>query len=189
MGSWLSHGVVFIQPVNGVRHLTKPIQPAEIAELFDQSAAKLEFYASQWTTSPEDCVQEAIVELAALPVRPENPVAWLFRVVRNRALNFSRSQRRRTAREKDAAQTDTCRLDPANQVQRDDERIQLEAVLKGLATEEQELVVLRIWSGMGWRDIAEVTGIPSSTAQRRYVAALEKMKHRLETKCPTNRKN
>ena len=39
MGSWLSRGVVFIQPVNGVRHLTKPIQPAEIAELFDDIGA------------------------------------------------------------------------------------------------------------------------------------------------------
>lgn len=68
----------------------------------------------------------------------------------------------------------------------EDEQQQMLAVLDELATDERELVVLRIWSGLGWREIAELTGTSSSSAQRRYVAALEKMKQRLETKCRTN---
>ena len=57
--------------------------------------------------------------------------------------------------------------------------------LEGLPTEDRELIVLRIWSGLGWREIAELTSTSSSTAQRRYVRALEKMKLRLETECLT----
>jgi RNA polymerase sigma-70 factor (ECF subfamily) len=166
--------------------LTKPIEPREIAGLLDQHAARLEFYAAQWTNAPEDCVQEAIVELAGQPVKPENVVAWLFRVVRNRALNQSRSQRRRAEREKNAARPDLQQLDPARRLQVEDEQNKTMAVLNKLPTDDRELVVLRIWSGLAWQEIAQLTGTSSSSAQRRYVAALEKMKQRLETKCPTN---
>jgi RNA polymerase sigma-70 factor (ECF subfamily) len=165
--------------------LTKRIETRELGRLLDQYASPLALYATQWTNAPDDCVQEAIVELAAQPVRPENPVAWLFRVVRNRALNQSRSARRRTAREKTAARPEMDSLDPAKRVQFDEEQIHLLRVLEQLPPDDRELIVLRIWSGMSWSEIAELTAISSSSAHRRYVAALEKMKLRLETPCPT----
>lgn len=127
-----------------------------------------------------------MVELAALPAKPENSVAWLYRVVRHRALNNLRSQARRAAREKDVARSDACQMDPSINMQEDDERARITNVLDGLSAEQRELVVLRIWSGLGWREIEDLTGVPSSTAHRRYTAALETMKRQLETKCPTN---
>jgi RNA polymerase sigma-70 factor (ECF subfamily) len=166
--------------------LTKPIDPGELGQLLDEYASPLALYASQWTNGPEDCVQEAIVELAAQAIRPDNPVAWLFRVVRNRALNQSRSQRRQTAREKTAARPDVYQHEPSRRIEGDEERTKLLNTLESLNREDRELVVLRIWSGLSWQEIAEITATSSSTAQRRYVAALEKMKQRLETKCPTN---
>ncbi|MFV2068691.1 MAG: RNA polymerase sigma factor [Pirellulales bacterium] len=74
-----------------------------LAELVDAHAAALELFASRWTAAPEDCVQEAFVELARQTSEPENVGAWLFRVVRNRALNVARSDRRRREREQVAA--------------------------------------------------------------------------------------
>jgi RNA polymerase sigma-70 factor (ECF subfamily) len=156
--------------------LTKPIEPTEIADLLDQYAASLELYASQWTGSPEDCVQEAFVALAGQAKQPENQVGWLFRVVRNRALNEFRASRRRDERERVAAKPDFHGADPATHSEIDEQRNELLGVLEELQPDDRELIVLRIWSGLNWREIAELTGTSSSSAQRRYVAALEKMK-------------
>ena len=58
-----------------------------LAQLLDQHAAALELYARQWCDSPEDVVQEAFLKLAGQRDLPANPAAWLFRVVRNGAID------------------------------------------------------------------------------------------------------
>ena len=63
-----------------------------IAEMLDRHGPALAFYARQWTSTADDCVQEALVELARQPATPDNPAAWLYRVVRNRALNAARAR-------------------------------------------------------------------------------------------------
>ncbi len=75
--------------------MPQPVDAALIAELFDRHAAALEFYAAQRTSAPQDCVQEAFLELARQDSSPVDPGAWLFRVVRNRALNAARAEQRR----------------------------------------------------------------------------------------------
>ena len=63
-----------------------------LARLIDETASALVLYARQWTSAPEDVVQEAFVKLAALTSRPDQPVAWLYRVVRNAALTAARGK-------------------------------------------------------------------------------------------------
>lgn len=130
-------------------------------------------------------MQEAFVALAGQTKPPENPVAWLFRVVRHRAFNEFRSSQRRTERERNVAQPNFHRSDPADLTEIDEERKRMLGVLEQMQSDDRELIVLRIWSGLSWGEIAELTETSSSTAQRHYVAALEKMKIRLETKCLT----
>ena len=66
------------------QHLTAEM----LQQLLDQHASALALFASQWTTAPEDCVQEAFVELLRQPCPPDCMAAWLFRVVRNRAISM-----------------------------------------------------------------------------------------------------
>jgi RNA polymerase sigma factor (sigma-70 family) len=155
-----------------------------IAEMFDRHAAALALYASQWTTSAEDCVQEALVELARQPQAPDNPAAWLYRTVRNRALNAARSARRRSAHEQAAAKARLARRsaapDPAVEAS-------LADLLAALDATSREIVVLRVWGGLAWQEIAELVGGSKSTAQRHYVQALELLrKHGEPRSCPTN---
>ncbi len=171
----------------GVFRLTKPIESHEIADLLDQFGASMAFYASQWTAAPEDCVQEAFVALAGQAKLPESPVSWLFRVVRNRALNEYRATRRRSKRELKAAKPDLCRSDPAEKSEFDEERNRMLDMLGRLNPRDRELIVLRIWSELSWSEISELTGTSTSSAQRNYVAALEKLKKKLESKCMTKR--
>ena len=154
-----------------------------IAELLRQHGEALHRYAAQWTVSPEDCVQEAMVKLAGLKELPDSPAAWLYRVIRNDALNRGRGERRRTAHEQHAAQLHQQRVSETGS----SEDLQaLNAALGSLAAADRELVTLRIWSSLTWEQIGQLTNQSSSNAQRRYVAALKKIKTRLETTCPTN---
>ncbi len=48
----------------------RPATAELLAALLDEHGPALALYAAQWTDAPEDCVQEALVELARLPIAP-----------------------------------------------------------------------------------------------------------------------
>src|SRR3954467_136039 len=76
-----------------------PIDAEQLGRLLDEHGSALALYAAQWTDAPDDCVQEALVELARVRQSPEHVIAWLYRVVKHRALNAARGDRRRRDRE------------------------------------------------------------------------------------------
>src|SRR5690606_19896024 len=96
--------------------------PAQLAELvgrvLDQHGAALALYAAQWSPTPDDCVQEALIELARTRPLPEQPVAWVYRVVKCRALNSARAQRRRNEREQAAWMSRLTSLDDRSELER-----------------------------------------------------------------------
>lgn len=164
-----------------------PVNAQLIATLLQQHADALHRYAAQWTVFPDDCVQEAFVKLAGQRELPDSVAAWLYRVVKNAAINRAKSERRRNKHEQLAAQKLAAdRLASIDQSPESDEQESLEAALGVLSAEERELVVLRIWSQLTWQEIGDLTGQSSSSAQRHYVAVLKKLKKKLEQPCPPN---
>ena len=146
---------------------------ALIAEMLDRHAAALELYAAQWTSTAEDCVQEALLQLASLTAKPENPRAWLYRVVRNRALNMARSASRRGAHERSAAAIQ------ARDQARDQESCEakdLSDAVAALPDELREAIVLRVWGQLTWNEVAAVTGMSSTSMQRRYASGLRMLR-------------
>ena len=79
------------------------VGPEFLGRLFDRHAAALELYARQLCDCSEDVVQEALIELAGQARTPDDAVAWLYRVVRNKAISALRSARRRKRHETEAA--------------------------------------------------------------------------------------
>jgi imidazolonepropionase len=69
--------------------------PEFLGRLVESHAAALVLYARQWCSAPEDVVQEAFVKLAGQRPEPDCLTAWLYRVVRNRAVSAARTGRRR----------------------------------------------------------------------------------------------
>jgi RNA polymerase sigma-70 factor (ECF subfamily) len=63
-----------------------------------------------------------------------------------------------------------------------------EEALRRMPGEQREIVVLRIWSGLSFAQIAEVTRSSISTVHDRYAAALKQIRRELETPCPTRTK-
>jgi len=149
-----------------------------LAALLDRHGGPLALYAARWTTAADDCVQEALVLLAAQPTVPDNPVAWLYRVVKHRALNRARGERRRTLHEQQAWQR-RLPVDPGDEVRRE----LLDAVA-ALPAEHGEVVLLKTWGGLTFAEIAEVVGESSSTVHRRYQSALEQLRKLWRTPCP-----
>lgn len=164
--------------------MNEPIDAQRLAELLERHGGPLALYAAGWTRDAEDCVQEALVELARQPSVPENVVAWLYRVVRNRALNAARGSRRRRIREEKAARLRPAEsasgapLDPAD-------ALAVAEALDGLPPLDRQLVVLRIWGQLTWEEIATVAGLARTTACRRYRQALTTLKNGLEPPCST----
>lgn len=164
---------------------TGPIGPELLGRLFDGHAAALELYARQWCDSPEDVVQEALVRLAAEPRRPADPVAWLYRVVRSRAWNASRSARRRKRHETAAATMAAAALVPSLGDSLDAQAAA--AALASLVEEEREVVVAHIWGGLTFVEIGQLMSTSDSTAHRRFVAGLNALRQKLRTPCLKNR--
>jgi RNA polymerase sigma-70 factor (ECF subfamily) len=161
--------------------MSRPVDVALIAEMFDRNAATLEFYAAQWTTMPQDCVQEAFLQLARQASPPTDPGSWLFRVVRNRALNAARAESRRAAHEAHAAR----RQATSRHVADPGDAAAIADLLQLLADEQREIVVLRVWGQLSWQEIADIVNVSRSAAHRNYVQALNQLRNHLEpSSCP-----
>jgi RNA polymerase sigma factor (sigma-70 family) len=162
------------------------MSPADFARLVDRHAAPLVLYARQWCDEPEDVVQEAFFKLVRQGVAPDDPVAWLYRVARNGALDAAKKSRRRQRRESAAARPVRWFVEP--QVDGLDAEAAV-AALERLPTEEREVIVARHWGGLSYEQIAVVAGCSASTAFRRYTAGVEALRKRLEVSCPNRSTN
>ena len=155
----------------------------QISQLLDRHGAALVLYARQWCDAPDDVVQEALIALWRLPQPPENPVGWLYRAVRNGAIDCSRAERRRTTREAAAARSrPQAWFLPASESGL--EGAEVAAALATLPIEQREIIVARLWSGLTFAQIAELTDSSTSTAHRRYVEGLTILRERLLASCP-----
>jgi RNA polymerase sigma-70 factor (ECF subfamily) len=152
-----------------------------LAGLIDGHAAALRLYARQWTAAPEDAVQQAFCKLATVAA-PDDPVAWLYRSVRNAAIDAGRGDRRRRTREERSARPErwfddsaAAGLDAATAV----------AALEALPGEQREVIVARLWGGLTFDQIAAANGSSVSSAHRRFEAGIAALRVHLGEPCPT----
>jgi RNA polymerase sigma-70 factor (ECF subfamily) len=158
--------------------------PDELAELVDRHAAALVLYARQWCGSPEDVVQTAFLKLVRLRARPDNLVPWLYRVVRNGAIDASRAARRRTKYEGAAADRADPWFSPPDDPTGLDARAAADA-LTSLPDETREIVIAHLWGGLTFEQIAQTLGSSAATCYRRYAAGLAALRLKLGAECPT----
>lgn len=150
-----------------------------LASLLDRHGPPLILYARQWCPCPEDVVQDCFGKLATLPHEPTDPVAWLYRAVRNRAIDLAKSARRRSQRESAVARSEIWfeSID-------DEEAQRAVEALKDLPLELRDVIVARIWGGLTLEQIAQVADCSISTAFRRYEAGIAALQLKLGALCP-----
>jgi RNA polymerase sigma-70 factor (ECF subfamily) len=155
-----------------------PITPETLGRLYRQHAPALRLFARQWAAA-EDVVQEAFLKLARQVPPPEQPLPWLYTVVRNEALAARRGDARRRQREVRAGAAEAWFV-------RADDRLDAAEATRALAElhlELREVVVARVWGGLTFDEIARLVGCSLPTAHRRYQAGLTQLHARLEGRC------
>ncbi|MEM0926154.1 MAG: sigma-70 family RNA polymerase sigma factor [Planctomycetota bacterium] len=161
-----------------------PIQPETLCLVWDRYSQRLGVIARGLGQGSEDAMQEAFVELAKQPQLPEDPLAWLVRVMRNRMFDRFRSEKRRKAREQkyvEAREADAPWTTRAvSQGLIENESIQrLTESFRSLSHSQREVLVLHVWGEMTFSQIAEATGKSTSACHREYKAALKVIAERL----------
>ena len=148
----------------------------EVRRLYDQHGPALVAYARGFlpdAAAAEDVVHQVFLRLLSAELTmPDAPVAYVYRAVRNAALNARRNGLR------------LVELDPQSSIFRHrggnrEAALALERALAELPEEQREVVVMRVWSGLTLEEIAAATTTPLNTAASRYRYALEKLREKL----------
>jgi RNA polymerase sigma-70 factor (ECF subfamily) len=143
----------------------------------DRHGPALLLYARQWCRSRadgEDAVQDGFVRFWKSRGRARDDTAYLFACVRTAALDLSRAGERRRRHEAAVSVFE-------NAPEHDDLREAVEIALKQLPVEQREVLVMKIWGGLTFAQIADVLAIPGNTAASRYRYALERLEATLAT--------
>lgn len=141
---------------------SKPMEDAPtLRQVFQAEESALLRYAyglvGQRETA-EDLVQEAFLKLHAHWHEVENKKAWLFRAIRNLALNHLRDHRRETVL--DAAKDwESGAPDPERALARMEAVGTLQLLISELREEERQLIGLKYHEGLKYDQISERTGM------------------------------
>lgn len=149
---------------------------------FEEHADKLLLFARQQCRVPsdaEDLLQEALVEAWSRHAGPGvPPLPLVYSTLRRRAIDQARSLDRRQAREQMTAEQAPEWF--VENFDGDDEARVIQAAMEQLPNEQREVLTLKIWGGLTFREIAETVGVSLNTAASRYRYALEALRAVLE---------
>jgi len=112
----------------------------------------------------------------------EHARAWLLAIVRNCCFTYQRSDRRQsgTVPFNEATQTAASEDDdPAAVVMHRSECAALHAAIAALPIEFREMIVLREFEQMDYRQIASIVGVPVGTVMSRLSRARERLREAL----------
>lgn len=161
------------QDVTLPQHL---LSAEDVRQLYDRHGPALMLYARSYVAdggAAEDVVHGVFLKLLrGKQVVLERPAAYLYRAVRNAALNAGRDRSHETSLP-DAElwfSRPGCGPEVALALQRE---------IWQLPEEQREVVIMRIWSGVTFEEVAEATGVTVNTAASRYRYALAKLRDRL----------
>ncbi|MEM9645437.1 MAG: RNA polymerase sigma factor [Planctomycetota bacterium] len=154
-----------LNPTPRVKRTGAPdLNELTVRTLFDSEETPLLRYAFSLVGQravAEDIVQEVFLQLHARWGEIDSPRAWLFRSVRNRAYNHVRDHRREILSSDASDMQDTQRhSDPPDAVfLRLEAQGTLRQLLQELNDQDRELVTLKYFEGLAYRDISTRTGL------------------------------
>lgn len=149
-----------------------PIDPQTLQQLIQQQWLPLLYWVGRNRHWAEDIVQEAFVKLATADPVPDAPLAWLYRVSRNLAINAQKQQRNRQARELHASQHADLRASHFSNA----EIIELTETLDRMPEAEREIIVARIWGNLSFEEIAAVTHSNKAAVWRAFQSGLQELR-------------
>jgi RNA polymerase sigma-70 factor (ECF subfamily) len=152
----------------------------EVSQLYARHGPALVLYARSYVVdggAAEDVVHRVFLRMLTRNYRVTgNAAAYLYRSVRNEAMNDRRSRSRETPL------VEGHRWFRSNGSANEQEGLVLERAIAELPDEQRDAVVMRIWSGLTFEEIGEATGVSVHTAASRYRYGLGKLRDLLGTR-------
>ncbi len=153
------------------------IDATTLRALWDEHADRLLLIARAIGEPAEDAVQEAFVALAMQTSVPNDPLAWLATVARNRLRGWRRSWLRRRNRETLVGNKQWFSGDAFLIDQKIDGHVVAEA-LRQMRSPQREIIVMHLWGDMTFESIAGVVGGSRASAHRNFQRGIEDLKQR-----------
>jgi RNA polymerase sigma-70 factor (ECF subfamily) len=153
------------------------LQQGDVERLYEAHGRVLLAYACAFVRSvpaAEDILHQVFARLLRDGVVINGPpLPYLCRAVRNAALNDRRLRARESALTEDEhwLQAPT-RMEEA--------ALAVEQAMASLPSEQREVVVLHIWGGFTFQEVADLLAISPNTAASRYRYALGKMRETMK---------
>lgn len=162
-------------------------------ELYSRYARRVLLYCSRILdsrTAAEDVLQESFVDFlryirstnvsteSKLP-EVRNVPALLMRIARNRCLNIKRQERIATV-PLDELQLPALHDDSSAESMSEEMAELLRESLPLLGDEYREALVLQMYNGLSYQEIAELLGVPLTTVRNRIVRAKNKLRDILQ---------
>ena len=160
-------------------------EQATVEELYDRFARSLFRYAFALLGSAddaEDAVQEVFVRVARESrrlARVRNPKPYLFTATRNAAYSVLRSKRRRQDLQ-EVIGADLAAGSAAGEAEDCVECAALREAFAGLPLEQREVLVLKVFEEMTFREIAGAVGASINTVASRYRYGIGRLRQALE---------
>lgn len=161
---------------------------ATLSGLFDLTSTRLVRLAVTITHNQhdaEDAVQSILARVATTPKQlsqAREPWHYLLRMVRNESLLILRRRRRALSLDN---LSDLLTCVSVDQAEQEESFRAIWLALRQLPVRQSEVVVLKVWEGLTFAQIAEVLAIRSATAASRYRYALAKLSVALAAQSPT----
>jgi RNA polymerase sigma-70 factor (ECF subfamily) len=166
---------------------------AAFGELVGRYMRRAYFGALGLVGSPEDALdlsQEAFVRAyrARKKIDPDRPFyTWLYQILRRLCFNFNRD--RKLHREKLAEATSWMKAhadyqagegDPQRRLEREQDRLRVRAGIESLPDRDREILVLKEFEGLRYREIAALMNIPIGTVMSRLYSARQRLAAAIE---------
>jgi RNA polymerase sigma-70 factor (ECF subfamily) len=154
---------------------------AAFAELYDACGNRLHHYLAVRLGSREaadDIVQSAFLRAVKSRRRfrgVENPVAYMFQIARNEAFRAAKRQQHMPKAMLAGELFVEAGENESDQTDQDDAEV-VSAALSRLRADDREIIELKVFAGLTFREVAEVTGMPQGTVATRYRRALESLR-------------
>jgi len=161
----------------------------ELAERTGRAAYGLALQLMRNQADAQDVTQDTLLKFFATLDRfdTSRPVLpWIFRIVRNSAVDLGRRKFVRRGPSLDTGAHDGSAIDPVDEKPDpsvDSERQELQRkiweALRGLASQHSEILVLRDYQDLSYREISEVLSIPQGTVMSRLHTARGRLRQHL----------
>jgi RNA polymerase sigma-70 factor (ECF subfamily) len=147
----------------------------EVRKLYEQHRRGLFAYACSFVSSfatAEDILQQVFTRMLRCDVEiTGSPIPYLYRAIRNAALNQIRDRSREVGLE------DGWLDSPAGLEQTG---LELQSALRELPEDQREVIVLHVWGEMSFDEAATALGISPNTAASRYRYGLSKLREQFQ---------